>query len=63
MIYTLIQIKIIFIQEKFCTDPRFESESFWNIAGHISAPGSFLFREWRIFAFVQISLGVNPKYI
>ena len=63
MIYILIQIKLIFSQEKFYTESRFESESFWNIAGHISAPGSFLFRKWRIFAFIQISVGVNPKFV
>ena len=63
MILVLIQIKLNFSQEKFCTEPRVESESFWNIAGHISAPGSFLFLKWRIFAFVQTAVGVNPKYI
>lgn len=63
MIFILIQIKLNFRQEKFYTASRFESESFWNIAGHFSAPGSFLFLKWPIFAFVQISVGVNPKYI
>ena len=48
---------------QFQAASRFESESFWNIAGHFSAPGSFLFLKWPIFAFVQISVGVNPKYI
>ena len=63
MIFILIQIKLNFRQKKFCTASRFESESFGNTAGHFSAPDSFLFLKWPIFAFVQISVGVNPKYI
>ena len=39
--FILLQIKLIFLQERFCTKPHFQSHMFWDLEMAYSAVASF----------------------